>query len=164
MLATTLMGCGPKVQRQAMIVDSMETINTHNYSVNVSVVRGEDVNDATRLIALEDFKEALKTSIVSSKVFSEVVDNSNAKYFLEVHIINIGEPPGGASMHSTLISNWKLTLPSSGKVIWQEVISSSHTTPALAAFSGFKRVAMSIEGAARGNIKKGIEKLSKLEL
>ena len=165
MMAITLMGCASlHARREAMAVDSLEIIRKHAYSVNVTVVEGENASFPKVPLTGREFKEALKTSIVASKVFSEVVDDINANYFLKVHIFNVSDPPPGGNMHVTVVTNWKLTLPSSETAIWQEVISSSYTSPDFAAFSGMKRIRIALEGAARENIKKGVEKLSKLKL
>ena len=115
-------------------------------------------------ITNEELTKAIKETLVKTNLFSKVVDDNSANYSLEVVIFNVGELPGGFDMHVTLITNWQVIKIGVSNPFWQEIISSSYTTTVGDAINGFTRIKLALEGAARENIKKGIEKLSNLDL
>lgn len=164
MMTISLIGCASyHARKQAMVADSFQMSNKHAHSINVSVIGGDSASRLKSTLTSEEYEEALKISLINSNAFSEVVNNINANYFLNVNIINVGYPPPGADMRVTVVTNWKLSSTPTGTNIWQEIISSSHTATVADAFGGVNRVRIAIEGAAKKNIQKGIEKLSTLE-
>lgn len=164
----SIIGCSYTANVNTMIPGNYDLKQKHPGSINI-IVSGAEEDDSgvdlmMSMITNESFKKALKNSIVNSNLFSEVVDDSDANYLLDVHIANISEPPPGTSMHAKMITNWKLVETEINKVIWQDLIITSHTAGAFAAFVGTKRIKIALEGAARNNIQKGINRLSAIDL
>jgi hypothetical protein len=67
-------------------------------------------------------------------------------------------------MTVTLTSHWQLTKQGDPRPFWQSFVSTKYTAKAGDAFVGVERLRMANEGAARANIKDGLEELSELSL
>ena len=159
-----IIGCSYKANVKSMIPDNYDLKQNHPYSINIIVSGAEKTDPMDYYITNESFKTALKNSIINSNLFSKSLDDKNAKYLLDVLIVHITQPPPGTSMHVKLVTNWKLIETGINKVIWQDLIATSHTASATAAFVGLKRIQMALEGAAKKNIEKGINRLSAIDL
>jgi hypothetical protein len=163
-----IIGCSYRANVNSMIPGNYDLKQNHPHSINIIVSGAEETDPEVDLmmsmITNESFKEALKNSIVNSNLFSKVVDDTNSNYLLDVRIVNISRPAPGTSMHVKMIANWKLIETGINKEIWQDLIVTSHTAGAFAAFVGTKRMKMALEGAAKNNILKGIDSLSAIDL
>lgn len=158
-------GCASPAGTKEMVSDSAQVVKKHPYSVAVRTAGGRETDKmGASQISDQDFADALRQSITASKVFAKVVEGKDADYLLNVFVASLEQPMMGFSMTVKMEAAWSLTEVKSGKVIWKETLDSSYTASASAAFAGVERLRIATEGAARENIKLGIEALSKLSL
>lgn len=158
-------GCASPAGTKEMVSDSAQVVTKHPYSVAVRTAGGRETDKmGASQISDQDFAEALRQSITTTKLFSKVVEGQDSDYLLSVFVANLEQPMMGFSMTVKMEAAWSLTEVKSGKVIWKDTINSTYTASASAAFAGVERLRIATEGAARENIKMGIEELSKLSL
>lgn len=158
-------GCASPTTREGMTPDTFDTVNRHPYSVSVNVTGGQETNPLWKSqISDATFTEALVDSITKSKTFSRVVQGKGGDYILTVSLVSMDQPSFGASFTVKMEAGWSLKRADNGTVVWQEAIQSSHTATVGDAFVGVARLRLATEGAAKNNIKQGLEKISKLKL
>ncbi len=139
----------------------------HPESVVIKVTGGSEGTGVTvSQVANAYFAASLTKSLNQAHTFATVLPagSADATFQLEVIITPLEPPAIGESMIAALEANWKLTRVSNGYVLWQNKISSSHTTNAKEAFTGIERVQLAIEGAVQANIKDGISQLGSASL
>jgi len=116
------------------------------------------------LISTKSLQAAIEEAILSSKVFREIIHGEKADYQLDVFLGDYQFPIGGFDMTTNLEVVWNLSDVSTKKTVWQKMIRATSTASMGDAFIGVNRARMSAEGAARENVKQGIEQLSQLSL
>ena len=138
----------------------------HSGAVRVSVLGGKETNPLWKSeISSESFAEALKQAISSSGLFAAVRTDSGTDYLLEVVFTDVDEPLlGGFNMTVTLTARWSLVASKTNQTVWRKDIVTPFTAGVGDAFSGVERLRVANEGAARENIKVGLEELSKVTL
>ncbi len=107
---------------------------------------------------------AIADSLYNSGLFSEIIHGKNADYLLNVMIFNLTQPSFGFSFTVEMEAVWSLAHADSKKVLMRESIRSSFTATTGDAFAGTTRLRIATEGAAQENIRRGIKKLSQLNL
>jgi len=160
-----LLACAKPTRVAEMTPAEIPITTQHPHSLSTSVTGGEDTSPlGASKISDESFKSALEAAVLQSKVFSDVISLDGADYKLEVVITNHGFPLAGFDMSVTLTTHWTLTSRDQAEPVWQGFVSSKYTARTSDHFYGVARLRMANEGAARENIKKGIQRLSELEL
>lgn len=159
LLAATFVitGCATPPTSQAMTTASpVKVAKQHPYTVNVVTNGGAGAVNHGICVDDTEFKAALSSSIIESKLFREVVELNNAQYLLTTKVITLDKPMWGSSFTVTLETGWTLTRTSDKQVVFQQVIKSQHTATGSDAFIGATRMRLAMEGAARRNIEQGI--------
>ena len=157
--------CASPAKVANMIPADVSVTNQHPYTVSTSVVGGEETSSlGMSKVSDTGFEEALANAILESGVFSNVVSIGGSDYHLRVVITNLGQPMAGLDMTVTLTSHWELTKQGDSRPFWQSFVSTKYTAKVGDAFVGVERLRMANEGAARANIKDGLEELSELSL
>jgi hypothetical protein len=155
-------GCAAASTPKALTPPPAIVSQHHTASVSVQVTGGEKANDMGVIgITNEDFRAAIIQAIRDSQVFAGVEEGDRGAYSLHVHILKLDQPFFGASMTVKMETAWRLVRAGSDEAILEADIASSHTTGASEAFVGATRVRLANEGAARENIRIGIERLSR---
>lgn len=161
----TLAGCASPAGTKEMVSDSAQVIRTHPHSVSIRTAGGRETDSmGTPQISDKALADALAESIATSQVFSKVVQGGAGDYVLSVFVVNLEQPMMGFSMTVNMEAGWSLTERQSNKVVWKDSIRSSYTAGVGEAFAAAARLRMATEGAARENIRAGIQELSKLSL
>ncbi|HEX2101378.1 MAG TPA: hypothetical protein VHF69_11970 [Candidatus Synoicihabitans sp.] len=165
-LATALLsGCATASKTDAMVATQQDFGRQHATSVSVNVTGGRETSAAgASQISSADFRAAIVHSIEDSQLFSAVQPVGDAPYHLEVFITRLDQPVLGFSMTVTLETNWTLTRPSDGRVLWEKAIPTTYTARAGEALVGTTRLRLANEGAARTNIEAALKELSALQL
>lgn len=109
------------------------------------------------------FSRAVELSLISSKVFSQIVTIDEAEYRLDAVLDDLRQPPGGFNMTTEMTVLWSLSRVDTQETVWQELIPSSYTATVGQAFAGVVRARKSAEGAARTNIREALERLANAE-
>jgi len=165
-----LSGC-TTARMQAMMPNSPELATKYPYSVCVGYA-GENVRDASSRnpnaakyfgrdnatsVGAQTFMDTVVAAVRKSGLFQNVVTEGAADYRLDVNIISEIQPAPGLQIKSTLVTAWKLTHCSNGKVVSDELIEKTHAaTP-----GSFVGVRSAVEGAVRKSIEEGIQRLSR---
>jgi hypothetical protein len=137
-------------------------VNGHPYTVSVASEGGEiTIPFWNPKVSDRQFMRALHESITKSGVFSAIIQGEDADYRLVVEILNLYQAEG---ITTAIVTNWRLTKVSTNDLIFDDVIISSHTTSFWDGVLYFIRLRRATEGAARENIRRGINRLSKLKL
>ena len=158
-------GCASPAKSTGMTVNDAQIQKQHPYSVKVSVGGGKSSDPVGfSAVSNEAFTEAIANSIVGSKLFSEVKKSDGGDYLLNVHIFSIEQQPIGFNMTSRMEVGWNLVDAATGKQVMRKTISSSYTATVGEAFAAVTRIRLATQGAARKNIKEGIQEISKLDL
>ena len=161
-----LNGCAATPAKMENMLPSKVTIIEHHpYGVITKITGGQKTTLMSQSkISNEQFQKALVEAIKNNNVFSRVTTINGADYLLEVDISDLWQPKAGFNMSVTLTAYWKITNLDSSQEIWEDTIVSEYTATMRDALEGGKRLRLATEGAARRNIKKGIEKISTLNL
>jgi len=157
--------CASAAKPEKMIPDEVELARHFPESVRVVAGGGQDTNALwMSAIATKDFVTALSTAIEQTGLFSSVVRGpEGGDYQLEVLIVDLYRPAAGFNMTVTLTTSWKLTHVATGRVVVQEFIDTPYTATVGQAFVATTRIRVANEGAARENIKQGLERLSQYD-
>jgi hypothetical protein len=158
-LGAVLGGCSIDPVRTENMIPAVTTANKHSGSVSIATSGGSSEG---LKVSDDMLKKALAGSISKSQVFSQVVQGSGGRYLLTVAISSLEQPMMGMSMTVKMEAGWTLKRADNGATVWQESISSSHTTGATEAFAGVERVRLATEGAVRANIANGLAKIGQL--
>jgi len=160
-----LSGCSTLATTKAMVSNS-PVVNKHNYSISVNTYGGEsesEVKFGSAGVTDEDLKKAIEESINNSNLFSSVVSNGS-DYELNVTIFELNRPSAGFKLTASMETAWSLINKNNERVVFKKSIKSSHTTGALDAFAFTERLALAVENAAKQNIEKGLQEISRLNL
>jgi hypothetical protein len=158
-------GCATASKPEAMIAAPVEGVTAHPESVSITVTGGSETSAMVASdISNADFAEALRASIVQSKLFAKVLAGEQSDYQLQVHIARLERPMFGASFTVKLETSWQLRRRSDATIVWEKAITSSFTANMGDAFVGVTRLRLANEGAARSNIRDAIAQMSRLSL
>lgn len=164
-LSALLAGCASPATREGMIPGDLDTAKKHPQTVSVAVTGGQETNPLWKSqISDTSFAEALSDAITRSKVFSAVVQGKGGNYQLDVALVSMTQPSFGASFTVDMEAGWSLRRTDSAAVVWQASVKSKHTATVGDAFVGVERLRLATEGAAKNNIKQGLEMISRLNL
>ena len=134
---------------------------THLGSVELAV------SGASAGIQTEYFEQAVTDAIVASGLFPgpDGEDSHRAPYVLDIRIIKIGTPSFATRMTVSMNVVWKLYRTAEKKTLLHENVQSTYTGKAFeGGLIGANRVRVATEGAARENIRMGVEMLSSVGL
>ncbi len=151
--------------RQAILSENLSPningIKTQNIDVNI-VVDGGREKDALGLpkITNEKLLKAVTKTIKNSKLFNNIVENSN--YSLELFIVKLGQPVAGKMMKSNVEIAW--TLKKDSKVVWRKSIITSKAKYMNEISMGLERLIVATEEATKLNIEEGLRLLSTLDI
>lgn len=98
-----------------------------------------------------------------SGLFSSAIKGDKGDYKLSVKILNVDQPLFGGSFTVNMSTHWQMT-DQHGRELFQDFVRSSFTATMGDAFAAATRLRLATEGAARENIKEGIQRLSTLQL
>jgi hypothetical protein len=112
---------------------------------------------------MAELRTALGNAINASQAFA-AVKPEGGEYQLTVQLFNESHPAFGISFTSKIEMGWTLKRADTGAVVWQESITSEHTTGGTEAFSGAERAKMSIAGAIKKNISTGLSRIATLSI
>jgi hypothetical protein len=161
-LAALLGGCSiDPVRTENLVPTAAASGKKHSATVSLDA---SNSTSAPLKVNDDQLKDALKSAITKSQTFSQVVDGKGGRYLLTVNIVKLDQPSFGASMTVKMEAGWTLKRADSGATVWQEAISSTHTTGATESFVGVERVRLATEGAVRANISSGLAKIGQLNL
>ena len=166
--AGAITGCATSspATRAGMTPQDMPVHGPQPYSIRVEARGGRETDPkGPSQISNEAFALAIADSMEKSRLFSKVVRKGHADYQLRVSIVKLEQsPPTGFSMSAVMEARWTLSRTGTGKSVWADTIQSSDTASAIASRKAVTRMRLATEGAARENIKQGIEQLSRIEL
>lgn len=164
-LLAILTGCASPAKTAKMVPTQFMVERKHPQTTSVSVTGGRKTNPLWKSdIAGEDFAQSLTEAIERSGLFSSVFPAGKGDYKLDVALVKVMTPNVGFDMTVTMVTEWRLTQISSGKLIAEEFITTPFTATVGDAFVAITRIRIANEGAARENIKEGIRRLSALNL
>ncbi|KPK72076.1 MAG: hypothetical protein AMJ84_04945 [Acidithiobacillales bacterium SM23_46] len=163
LMLALLASCATPATFQGMVADRYDVARQHPVSVSVRTSGGSETSATGKTqISNNEFAKALTESISKSRVFSRVVP-SGGDYLLQVVIVSLEQPTFGGTFTVKMEAGWTLKR-SDGTVVWQEAIRSIHAVSVEEELVGVTRLRVATEGAARENIKKGLAKISRLNL
>jgi hypothetical protein len=160
-----LAGCASPANRDAMTATSVASSKKLPYAVSVKTGGGNETNPMwSSDIANDDLRAAIEKSITQTALFKEVVKGNGGDYELSVAISRLNKPTFGAAFTVDMEAGWTLIKTSDKSVAMRQVIKSTYTGGAFDSLVGTTRLRMAVEGAARNNIKKGLEAVAALNL
>lgn len=164
-LILLLAGCASPANRQAMVPQTLGTVQTHPYSVRVQSSGGSDTGamDSSN-IADADLKAAIEEAVVSNKVFKSVVQGKDGDYELSVRVTSLSKPIIGFSFTVDMEAAWTLLKVADGSVVMRKSVKSSGTAGTGDAFVGVTRLRLAVEAAARNNISQGLQAVAAQKL
>ena len=164
-IAPFLGGCAMNARPKNMTPSSFEVVNKHSKAVCIQIigdVRGSF--DWPTGVLNADFQSALTEAIMKSEVFSKVSADSNADYVLTVDIAAASHQKAGVKLGDTMTARWELRSTRPNAVVWKDIITTDFTATGGDAFVAMKRFRLAREGAARENIRTGIQEISDVKL
>ncbi|WP_418119133.1 hypothetical protein [Variovorax sp. 350MFTsu5.1] len=160
-----LAGCASPANRDAMTAPATASSKKLPYSLSVKTGGGNETNPMwSSDIADDDLRAAIEKSITQSALFKEIVKGKSGDYELSVAISKLTKPSFGAAFTVDMEAGWTLIKTSDKSVAMRQVIKSTYTGGAFDSLVGTTRLRMSVEGAARNNIKQGMAAISALNL
>ena len=164
LIATGLQGCASPATVQGMVAQA-QIIKTQPFAVTVNARGGSETGAMDpSMISDTDFAKAIEESIINGRVFIKVVHGKDSDYELGVTLLNFNKPMFGASFTITLETGWSLTNTKTREIYLRKNIKSTHTASFSDSAVGVTRFRLALEGAARENIKNGLEEISRLPL
>ncbi len=158
-------GCASSANQADMTVNNMRLTKQHEQSVSVTTAGGSKTSAmGSSNISDEGLKQAIEDSIVQSNLFNSVIQGNNADYALTVTITNLDKPVFGLNFTVNMEATWVLTHQLDNSIAYRQSILSSHTATFSDASAGVKRLRLAVEGAAKKNIERGLQAISKLDL
>ena len=107
---------------------------------------------------------ALTDSIRNSALFNRVLVREGADFILRVAIVELEQSPAtGFSMTAGMEARWTLSRTDTGSLVWSDTIHSSYTVSAISSRKAVTRMKLATEGAAKENIRQGMDRISRIE-
>lgn len=158
-------GCASPASSAGMVPKSYAVAGQHSGSVHVDVSGGRETafHDPSQ-ISNEMFAAALVEAIERSRVFTEIVAREKADFLLSVQIFRLQQPVMGFDVRSNFEAGWTLVKRATGTVLWQESLETEFVSTTSDALVFVERSRLAAEGAARQNIRTGIERIAQLDL
>lgn len=154
-----LTGCASQMTHQEMTPPTVQVATHRPQSVTVTALPLAGADAAAAALVTGEMRTAISDAIVASQTFASVKPDGG-DYQLTAQVFSEKHPPFGISFTSTLSMGWTLKRADGGATVWQEEITSEHTTGGMEAFAGAERVKMSVAGAIRGNIAKAMARIA----
>lgn len=166
LFSVSLQACATGARSEAMRPQTPAAIaKRHAANVRVAVSGGKETNPLWKSeISSDAFGEALFEAMKQSAIFSDVRSGVPSDFLLEVVLLDVDQPLIGASMTVTLTARWSLVSGKTNQTVWKSDIVKAYTAGAFDAFAGVTRLRLANEGAARENIRAGLEEISRLTL
>lgn len=162
--ASGLYGCASPAEVKGMVAQ-VKIAASQPFSVGIRSQGGSETGAMDpSMISNADFAKAIEESIVNGRVFTSVVNGKDSDYELSVTILNFNKPMFGASFAITLETAWSLTNTKTREAALRKNITSTHTASFGDSVVAVTRFRLALEGAARNNIKQGLEEISRLSL
>lgn len=163
--AILLAGCASPANRADMTPAAIQSAKKNPYSLSVKAIGGNETSAVgSSEISNEDLRAAIESSVTSSSLFKEVVQGKSGDYELSVTVTKLTKPMFGTSFTVDMEAGWTLVKASDKSIVMRKSITSSHTATMSDAFVGVTRLRLAVEGAARNNIKSGLEQIASLNL
>jgi hypothetical protein len=163
--AVVLAGCATSANRDAMSGAPIVSTKKNPYTLSVVTTGGNETSAmGSSEISNEDLRAAIEKSVTQSALFKEVVRGKSGDYELSATVTRLSKPMFGASFTVEMEAGWSLVKTSDKTVVLRKVITSSHTASMSDAFVGTTRLRLAVEGAARNNIKQGLEAIAALNI
>ena len=158
-----LTGCASPAKREAMIPQGAAASKSHPYSINVQTSGGAETGamDSSN-ISDADLKAALEDAITQKRVFTKIVQGSDADYELSVHIISLSKPILGATFTVDMEAAWTLTKIADNSIVMRKAIKSIGRATMGDALVAVVRIRVAVENAARDNIDQGLKEIMAL--
>lgn len=116
-------------------------------------------------ISTEYFEQTATDAIAASGLLSSTDRGNNTQYVLEIRIIKVSAPSFSTRMEVSMNAIWELHSTADKTVLLHKNIHSTYTGGAFeGGLIGANRVRVATEGAARENIRIGLEELASLKL
>jgi uncharacterized lipoprotein YajG len=160
-----LAGCATSANRDAMTAGSISSAKKNPYSLSVKTGGGNETSAmGSSEISNDDLRAAIEKSVTQSALFKEVVQGKNGDYELSVTVARLSKPTFGASFTVDMEAGWSLVKASDKSVVMRKSITSSYTASMGDSLVGVTRLRLAVEGAARNNIKQGLEAIAAMNL
>ncbi len=160
-----LAGCATSANRDAMASPAIASTKKNPYTLSIVTAGGNETSAmGSSEISNDDLRAAIEKSVMQSALFKEVVRGKNGDYELSTTVTRLSKPSFGASFTVEMEAGWSLVKTSDKTVLMRKVITSTHTASMSEAFVGTTRLRLAVEGAARSNIKQGLEAVAALNL
>jgi hypothetical protein len=154
-LAGTVTGCAFVVQAKGMTVTNLDS-NAGDTSLlhrGLTVTKVSGGTPAALRLPAQISDEELTVALTQSLGHAQLLSDGPGRYVMEVALVSLKQPASGFDM-TVAVSLWcKLTDSSSGSVVFQHLVTASHTSTVSDAFVGVDRLRVATEGAARGALK-----------
>jgi hypothetical protein len=151
-LGSLVAGCTSIPQAAAMRASGVPVASKHQESIGVLVSGGQDFDFR---ISDAQFEQALRESLVETGMFARVVEPDAGDLRLDVVL---GDGQGTESREITVL--WSLSRVATRETLWQELVTSHGSSHH---FVGVVRARRGIEMAGRENVKRGLEKLARVD-
>lgn len=161
-----LLSAGCAIKTQGLIPDQdIEAVRPIDKTVQVMPVEGGHASKFGReaYITNEQYRDALRQTLLDAKSFSRVVDTGDADWNLHSEIITITTEAGISPTYAIVVQYW-LVDPRTGTEIWRKGINTRHHVEWNEAFAGATRIIMAVEGATKKNLTQLVRELSASDL
>jgi hypothetical protein len=160
-LALYVSGCAFPATREGMVVTTYTAPKQTGEKICVKEATGGSMTLPfwTSQIPNDNFTEAVKESLLTSKVFSALTTNWGEDWGLEIEIRKVEQPIFGLDF--TVTMDTKYTLYLKGAKVHETYIRGLGTATISDSFVGVARLRIANEKAAQSNVKKFIQELSK---
>jgi hypothetical protein len=159
LFAVYLSGCAFPASKEGMIVTDYIAPKKIGEKIFVKESTGGSITLPfwKSNIPNDNFSEAVKESLLNSKVFSAQSFNWGDDWGLEIEIIDVDQPILGFNL--TVTTNIKYSLYLKGKKVHETTIREPGTATFSESFIGIQRLRIANEFSAKANVKKFIAEL-----
>jgi hypothetical protein len=163
-LASVAAGCSATLESASIVPTKFTLERQHPEAVTLEATGQEDPWIGFAVISTETWHTALEQAVEDSGLFAEVSKDADAPFILRANLKKLEEPESGISMRAYLTVDWSLRRRGSEDVLWEQSISTTGRARPNDEEDMHARGQVAIERAAKQNIERGLERLSRLEL
>lgn len=166
-VASLLTACAAPARIDQMIAKPGTSVIASNSQLKnqiavKEVTGGSSTNPLwTSQIESADFERALEKSLESAGL---IAPRQSGRYYVIADMTKVDQPFGGFDMTVTAYIRYIVVERSTGKTVFDKVLSVPFTATVSDAFMGVERLKIANEGAARVNIEKFINDLTSMDI
>lgn len=162
-VGTLAAGCTTTASSAGMVPHRLKIERHHQATLSLDVQGADAGMFSSSPVSDQAFKAAIEETLLASQLFTELLPEGG-DYLLQVRILEVQVPDASLDMEAVVESEWVLTRRTTGGKLWMASLSGQSISSVQQAKWVDDRKRLSVEGAVRENIRRGMLHMAQLEL